>query len=114
MAFMVWAPKRAKGAAAAGFARESARRLVASVDASAEGIAGMARCGGGLYFFGNFLSPFLRYINVVALVVEWGRAGVPTFLSVEAPCVSLLQGLVDENFCPWWGHGGPVVVESPI
>ena len=51
MAFMVWAPKRAKGAAAAGFARESARRLVASVDASAEGIAGMARCGGGVVLF---------------------------------------------------------------
>ena len=46
MASMVWAPKRAKGAAGAGFARASARRLVASVDVSAEDMAGMAPfCG---------------------------------------------------------------------
>ena len=40
--FMVWAPKRAKGAAGAGFARASARHLAASMAASAEDISGMA------------------------------------------------------------------------
>ena len=38
---MVWAPKRAKGAAGAGFARTSARRLAASVAAPRKDIAGM-------------------------------------------------------------------------
>ena len=42
MASMVWAPKRAKGVAGAGFARASARRLYASVAASEEDMAGMA------------------------------------------------------------------------
>ena len=46
MASMVWAPKRAKGTAIAGFARASARRLAASLAASAEDMAGMAPlCG---------------------------------------------------------------------
>ena len=46
MASMVWAPKRAKCAAGAGFARVSARRLAESVSALAEDIAGMAPlCG---------------------------------------------------------------------
>ena len=42
MASMVWAPKRAKGAAGAGFARASAMRLAASVAVSVEDMAGMA------------------------------------------------------------------------
>ena len=42
MKSMFWAPKRAKGAAGAGFARASARRLAVSVEASAEDMAGMA------------------------------------------------------------------------
>ena len=42
MASMVWAPKRAKGEAGAGFARVSARCLAASVAVSAEDMAGMA------------------------------------------------------------------------
>ena len=47
MASMVWVPKRAKGAAGAGFARASARRLAASVATSVEDMAGMAPlCGG--------------------------------------------------------------------
>ena len=42
IASMVWAPKRAKGADGAGFARDSDRRLAMSVAASAEDMAGMA------------------------------------------------------------------------
>ena len=42
IASMVWAPKIAKGAAGAGFARASARRLYESMAASAEEIADMA------------------------------------------------------------------------
>ena len=42
MASMVWAPKRAKGAAGAGFSRASARHLAALVAASTEEMAGMA------------------------------------------------------------------------
>ena len=42
MASMVWVPKWVKGAAGAGFARASARRLAASVAASSEDISGMA------------------------------------------------------------------------
>ena len=46
MASMVWALKRAKGAAGAGFARASASRLAASVVALTEDTAGMALlCG---------------------------------------------------------------------
>ena len=46
MESMVWVPKRAKCAAGAGFARASARRLAASMAASAEDMAGMAPlCG---------------------------------------------------------------------
>ena len=46
MVSMVWAPKRAKGAAGAGFARASDRRLSVSMAASAEDMAGMAPlCG---------------------------------------------------------------------
>ena len=42
MTSMVWAPKWAKSAASAGFARSSYRRLALYVDASAEDMAGMA------------------------------------------------------------------------
>ena len=63
MASMVWAPKRAKGAAGAGFARASTRRLTASMAASDEDIAGMVLCGEKLYFFGGALYPRLRYVN---------------------------------------------------
>ena len=42
MASMVWAPKRAKGAAGAGFARTPARRMDASVAALTEDMDGMA------------------------------------------------------------------------
>ena len=42
MASMVWAPKQAKGAAGAGFARGSDRRLAVSVSVSTEDMAGMA------------------------------------------------------------------------
>ena len=46
MASMVWAPKQAKGVAGEGFARAPTRRLVASMAASAEDMAGMAPlCG---------------------------------------------------------------------
>ena len=41
MASMVWAPKLAKGADGAGFARASDMRLAAPVAASAEDMAGM-------------------------------------------------------------------------
>ena len=47
MSSMVWAPKRAKGLAGAGFARALARRLALSVAALAEDIAGMAPLLGG-------------------------------------------------------------------
>ena len=47
MESIVGAPKREKGAAGAGFARASARRLAASVAASAEDMAGMAPLWGG-------------------------------------------------------------------
>ena len=42
MASMVWAPKQAKAAASAGFARASARRLAAFVAESAENMDDMA------------------------------------------------------------------------
>ena len=46
MASMVWATKRAKGEAGAGFARASARRLAASVATPADDMAGMVPlCG---------------------------------------------------------------------
>ena len=46
IASMVWASKWTKGAAGAGFARASARRLDASIDAPLEDMAGMAPlCG---------------------------------------------------------------------
>ena len=46
MASKVWAPKREKGAAGAGFARASDRRLAVYVDALVEDMAGMAPlCG---------------------------------------------------------------------
>ena len=64
--------------------------------------------------FGDVLSPCLHYIDAVALVMKWGCADVPTFLAMEVPRAPLLQGLVDEDFCPWRGHGGPVVVKRPI
>ena len=49
MAYMVWAPKWAKGAAGTWFARASTRRLAASVAVSLEDMAGMAPlCGKNL------------------------------------------------------------------
>ena len=46
MVSMVWAPKRVKGAAGAGFTRASARRLSESVAASEEDMVEMAQlCG---------------------------------------------------------------------
>ena len=42
MAYMVWAPKRAKGTAGAGFVRASDRRLAGSLAASADDMAGIA------------------------------------------------------------------------
>ena len=42
MAYMVWEKKRAKGAAGAGFVRESTRRLAASVAVSTDDMDGMA------------------------------------------------------------------------
>ena len=67
-----------------------------------------------LYFFGDAISPCLRYVNTIASVVEWGRADVSTFLVMEVPCAPLLRGLVDEDYCPLWGHGGPVVLKHPV
>ena len=64
-----------------------------------------------LYSFGDALSPCLRYIDVVESVVKWGCENVPTFLAMEVPRAPLLQVLVDKDFRPWRGHGGPVVVE---
>ena len=61
--------------------------------------------------FGDALSPCLRYIDAVASAVKWGCADVPTFISMEAPHTPLLWCLVDEEFCPWRGHGGPVLVK---
>ena len=58
--------------------------------------------------------PCLRNIYEVAAVLEWGCAYIPSFLDMEGLCASLLRCLVDENFCPWWGHGGPVVVKLPV
>ena len=60
MASMIWVPKRAKGAASAGFARAPARRLAASVAASTEDMAGM--------------------------VALWGKNR--TVLVIRSPCVS--------------------------
>ena len=56
--------------------------------------------GGELYCFGNALSLCLWYVNMVAFIVEWGCANVPTFLAMEVPCVPLLRGLVAEDFFP--------------
>ena len=67
-----------------------------------------------MYWFGDALSPCLRYVNTVELVVEWGCANVPIFLAMEVACAPLLQSLVGEDFFPWRDHGGPVVVERPI
>ena len=64
--------------------------------------------------FGDALSPCLWYIDAVASVVKWACSDVPTFLAMEVSRAPLLQGLVDEDFCPWRGHGGPVVVERPV
>ena len=54
---MVWASNREKGVVGAGFARASARRLAAYVDASVEDITGMALLLGGDYTFLEMLSP---------------------------------------------------------
>ena len=70
--------------------------------------------GKKLYYFGDALSPCLWYVDAVALVVEWGCANVPAYIAMEVPCATMLQGLVDEDFCLWWGHGGPVVVQFPV
>ena len=51
IASMVWAPKRAKGAAGVGLARAPTRRLDMSVAASAEDISGMALLWGGTILF---------------------------------------------------------------
>ena len=69
---------------------------------------------GGLYCFGDTLSPCLRYINVVALDVVCGCADVTTSFVVEVSCAPLLRGLMDEEFFPWRRHGGPVAVKRPI
>ena len=58
MESMVWAPKGAKGAAGAGFARVSARRLAAYVAVLAENIAGMTPLlGGGAVLFWQYNIP---------------------------------------------------------
>ena len=54
--------------------------------------------GGKLYFSGGVFSPRLRYVNVIALVVEWVHSGVPSFLAIEVPCAPLLRGIMDEYF----------------
>ena len=72
------------------------------------------RCGEKLDRFGDALSPCLLYIYVVSSVVKWGLADVPTFLTMEFPRAPLLQGIVDDDFHPWRGHGGPVEVKRPI
>ena len=64
--------------------------------------------------FGDEISLCLRYIDAVALLVQWRFDDVPTLLAMEVPRAPLLQGLVNEDFCPWRGHGDPVVVEHPI
>ena len=63
---------------------------------------------------GDTFSPCLWYKYVVTSVVGWGGAYVPTLLAMEVSCALLLRGLVHEDFCPWRGHGGPVVVKRPI
>ena len=70
--------------------------------------------GGKLYCFGCNFSPCIRNIDVIAAVVEGGRADVPSSLAMEVPCASLLWCLGDEYFCPWWGHGVLVVVKRPV
>ena len=50
----------------------------------------------------------------IASAVKWGCADVPTFLDMEVPRAPLMLGLLDEDFCPWRGHGGLVVVKRPI
>ena len=50
----------------------------------------------------------------VALVVKWGCADVPTFLDMGIPRAPLMLLLVDEDFCPWRGHGSLVVVKHHI
>ena len=72
MTSMVWAQKRAKGAAGAGFSRASARRLAASMTALADEMSGMAPLWGGeLDRFGDALSLCLGYIDAVASVVKY-------------------------------------------
>ena len=64
MASVVYEPKRAKGAASTGFAMESARRLDASVDASAEEMAGMAPLCGKNWTVFVMHSPCVSGINM--------------------------------------------------
>ena len=40
-----------------------------------------------------------------------GKEGWYIFTAMEVPRAPLLQVLVDKDFRPWRGHGGPVVVE---
>ena len=114
MASMIWAPKLAKDAAGAGLERAADRRLDASVAPLAEYIAVMALLWEKLYCFGCAFSPRLRNVNTVASAVEWGRDDVPSFLAMELPCASMLQDIMDEDFRPWWGHGGLVAFKHPV
>ena len=57
MESMVWAPKRAKGAASAGLERVLAMRLDASVDASTEDIACMTLFWGKTVLFWLYVLP---------------------------------------------------------
>ena len=64
MASMVWVPKRANGAAGAGFARASARRLTVSVAASVEDMADMAPLCGKNWTVLVMRSPRVSGINM--------------------------------------------------
>ena len=64
MASMVLAPKQANGAACAGFARPSSRRLAASVATSAEDMAGMASLCGKNWTVQVMRSPCVSSINM--------------------------------------------------
>ena len=65
VASMVWAPKRANGAAGAGFARGSDRCLDASVAASAEDMADMAPLCGKNWTVLVMRSPRVSGINMM-------------------------------------------------
>ena len=99
MASMIWVPKRVKGASGPGLARALERVLAASVAASEEYIIGIVPFWGKLYCFCCVLCPCLRHIAAVASVMKWGRVNLPPLLSIEVPCSTLLQRLMDEYFC---------------